>query len=584
MPARLYAFVPEEQNLSNAEREQLIEGLERELDECYEKRSGKTCLRIYLIENEIWHVSEINYEIRVKYQKYLRERYVDSTVRCYLCGIDSVKHHQIRENAKTLKGKWNAETHVDLTKDILFLPYHPNPVIAERYAYTSDISKLIWDFRVEGSDICKRQILEIVEDVMQQEIRLQECTYHLDGLKIVYEFCMREHIEDIRYVTQKQFDKIEKYAGTEYKIKCAKHAFRMCQKYIFCQAKNISWNSTVWYLERLYLEAYRINPSSPIKTFSFMDIEEKENRIYVQEYMKYCLGITHLALSVIRTELNRILKFVIWLEETTDINLRDVSENEIKQYFQTIDSNKAGSFNVIVTVIYQFYEYMQVKNLIKKVPFNHKYYLKKEILHHNNRTVDMEIFEKIIIHLKEIPEKPRLILLHSMLLGLRISEVCCLKGNAYYWQGRDAWIQVYQIKMKTYKRIPIPEVLYKIMKIYLEKHGIGSEDYVFQNKKGGAYPSGSFRYQMKKIFNENSNIFPEYDFRSHDFRHTIATMFYDDGVPLQSIRDYLGHDYEEMTQQYVDYMPKRISKANQELFEKEENSLASGIKRCKRGK
>jgi hypothetical protein len=29
---------------------------------------------------------------------------------------------------------------------------------------------------------------------------------------------------------------------------------------------------------------------------------------------------------------------------------------------------------------------------------------------------------------------------------------------------------------------------------------------------------------------------------------------------------------------------KRISKANQELFAKEENSLASGIKRCKRGK
>lgn len=198
---------------------------------------------------------------------------------------------------------------------------------------------------------------------------------------------MREQIEDIRYVTQKQFDRIEKYADTEYKIRCAKHAFRMCQKYIFCRAKNISWNSTVWYMERLYLETYRINPSSPIKTFFFMNIEKKENRIYVQEYMKYCLGITHLSLSVIRTELNRILKVVIWLEETTDINLRDVSENEIKQYFQTIDSNRAGSFNVIVTAIYQFYEYMQVKNLIKEVPFNYKYYLKKEILHHNNRTV-----------------------------------------------------------------------------------------------------------------------------------------------------------------------------------------------------
>lgn len=41
---------------------------------------------------------------------------------------------------------------------------------------------------------------------------------------------------------------------------------------------------------------------------------------------------------------------------------------------------------------------------------------------------------------------------------------------------------------------------------------------------------------------------------------------------------------DEDTQQYVDYMPKRISKANQEFFAKEGSSLASGIKRCKRGK
>jgi hypothetical protein len=31
-------------------------------------------------------------------------------------------------------------------------------------------------------------------------------------------------------------------------------------------------------------------------------------------------------------------------------------------------------------------------------------------------------------------------------------------------------------------------------------------------------------------------------------------------------------------------MPKKISAANQEFFKKGENSLASGIKKCKRGK
>ena len=113
----------------------------------------------------------------------------------------------------------------------------------------------------------------------------------------------------------------------------------------------------------------------------------------------------------------------------------------------------------------------------------------------------------------------------------------------------------------------------KIMKRYLEKYHIGSEDYVFQNKRGGAYQYGSFKWQMKELFNKRQDIFKGYDFKSHDFRHTIATLLYDDEVPLQSIRDYLGHTFEEMTMQYIDYMPRKIAKENDAYFEEEENSL-----------
>lgn len=367
MPARLYAFVPEEQDISNAEREELIKGLERELDEYYEQKCGKGSLETYLIQNEIWHLSEINYQVRAGYQKYLREYYVDSTVRNYLLGIDRVKLRLIIENAQTLKGKWNARNHPELLHDILFLRYHPNPAIAKRYEYTTDISKLVWDFRVKGSDICKQQILTVLEDIVQQKITMKECTRHLNGLKSVYEFCMQEQIEDLRYLTQKQFDKIENYVDTDYKKKCAKQELRACQEYIFCHAKNIAWDSTVWYMERLYLEEYRVNPSNPVKTISFMSIERTDNREFVQEYIKYCLGVTHLALSVIHTEFYRIQKFVVWLEETTEINLKQVSENEIKKYFQIIDYKEASYFNDIIIAIYQFYEYLQTKNIIKEV-------------------------------------------------------------------------------------------------------------------------------------------------------------------------------------------------------------------------
>ena len=54
---------------------------------------------------------------------------------------------------------------------------------------------------------------------------------------------------------------------------------------------------------------------------------------------------------------------------------------------------------------------------------------------------------------------------------------------------------------------------------------------------------------------------------------------HDSHVSLQSIRDYLGHTYEEMTRQYIDYMPQRIAKANDEFFEMQGSSLASWLKK-----
>ena len=53
-----------------------------------------------------------------------------------------------------------------------------------------------------------------------------------------------------------------------------------------------------------------------------------------------------------------------------------------------------------------------------------------------------------------------------------------LKGDAYYRQGEDAWIQVYQVKMKNYKRIPISDGLYKIMQVYIQRNNIQPDEYL----------------------------------------------------------------------------------------------------------
>ena len=84
---------------------------------------------------------------------------------------------------------------------------------------------------------------------------------------------------------------------------------------------------------------------------------------------------------------------------------------------------------------------------------------------------------------------------------------------------------------------------------------------------------------MLKACAENRIQNGDYIFQSHDYRHTVATMFYDNKVSIQSIRDYLGHTYEEMTRQYIDYMPQKIAEANEQYFSNPGNSLAACLKK-----
>ena len=63
---------------------------------------------------------------------------------------------------------------------------------------------------------------------------------------------------------------------------------------------------------------------------------------------------------------------------------------------------------------------------------------------------------------------------------------------------------------------------------------------------------------------------------------TIGTAAVGSGVSLQGVRGYLSHSYEEMTQQYLDYMPMKIARENEEFFRQPGYSLASCLKEGER--
>ena len=548
--------------------DELLRQLEAEIKECTEVRSPyANKVKKFMIANGIWHLNELDYFWRVKYEEFLKDEVKPVSCSTYIKAFDRMKQHTICGKAHLSgKKKYNRPAY---RNQILFLLYHPEPEIFKKFDNTVKKQDLLWNFSVQASETLKKQIFQILHHIIENVNDTWWRRMYLMALKQFYRYCVEMEFNTIEWLEQNQIDQFKKssYGQNIYR---EFDIVNYAQKVLFTEAEKIPWNANVWYMERIHLQEERINPSDPVDTISFLEIVNGENRKLAKQYVKYNLGLTDLSLSSIKQEFIYIRRFLVSLPP--DINVDSLSREQAERVLYQFGNReiKEKSYNRILDAIVHFFQFLKVRNYISEIPFQQEYYRKKEILQHHDRSVEKSVTAQIVSNLYRFPEQIRLIYLHLWTLGLRISEVCTLKGNAYYIWGKDTWIQVYQIKSRTYKRIPIPYALYRIMKVYLSRYQIRRDEYVFKNTRGGAFCGDTFIYNMKRYCKICGIGNGEYVFRSHDYRHGVATQFYDSEVPLQSIRDYLGHEYEEMTLQYVDYMPRRADNANEEFFKNTE--------------
>ena len=201
----------------------------------------------------------------------------------------------------------------------------------------------------------------------------------------------------------------------------------------------------MWYLERFSLQPERIDPSSPVISLSFVEVIHHRNRQLLKKYMKYGLGLTDLSLRYLQAEMIDIRNFLKEIPQ----DACDMTETDFRRYFQRLQEKRlaAETFNRKVMALQHFYGFLKAREYVGQIPFHGEYYLKKTLPLHHDRSVEEQVSDEILKKLYRFPEHLRLMYLHLWGIGLRISEVCSLKGDAYYIQGRDAWIQVYQVKI-----------------------------------------------------------------------------------------------------------------------------------------
>lgn len=555
-----------------------------EIEACLEAETQLTGnVKRFLIRQGIHHVREIDYRTRQEYEEMLLETKKPEHVMRYLKCFDRIKQYDIRQEMSDFSAK--VRKRLQYENQIIFLPYLPNQNLAMEFDKVQDKKELVWDFAQETSENLKRQVFMILtyilDNVKTDDPKDRRVRYLLP-LKWLYEFCVKEGIEDIERLETSQIQQFEQVvAGKVVNVKNSMQIVDNSRKILFLGAKEIHWYANVWYLEKFHFSPDRINPSNPVHKITFLEVTNLESRGLLQDYARYQVGVSGLTIANIRSKLGAIKKFLACFAE---VSVCRITQEQIDSYFKELqnDETQAETVNKKITEITEFYQYLESKGHIKQVPYVPAHYLQKTYPIHHDRSVEEAVYMEILQKLRYFPDKPRLIFLHLWAAGLRVSEVCTLKGNAYYWDGEDAWIKIYQIKMKADKMIPIPLMLYRLMQQYMEKNHIHAKDYVFQGQKG-AYRVGSFMKTFKYHCLQNQIANSEYVFKSHDYRHTLATRFYDDGVSLQTIRDYLGHLTEEMTKQYVDYLPTKVASANEEYFKKPGNDLAGSIQVKKRG-
>lgn len=577
MPAYLHIAEPQEIRQEEERRKQLRE----ELEKCtLVKGTFRNKIYRFLADSGIHHLTEIDYSLRKNFQAYAKQNFLKKQQNVMINAFDRIRQQAVWEEQKTLAGRQKYKLKYE--NALIFLKYLPDREIAEKYILVKNENIMVWDFRIPCSEKMKRQVFRAVCSISREKKDSWERNLALTGLKYLYQFCIQSEIPDIEMM---ELEEKEQFAETlqgltenEKKWKRMFNVLAWIQRHEFLSAKEIRWEANVWYLERLHISGERINQSNPPERLSFEEVRNKKNRELLKKYMRYLLAISNISASNIRTKNSYLRNYLKFLDEN-GLSLEEVKKEFFETYIKLLHQKdvEPRSFNAELLGITQFYNFLLVREEVERMPYQPNEYIQKSFAVHHDRSVEKDISIEIISKLKYFPEYLRLMYLHLWGIGLRASEICTLKGNAYEWDGRDAWIRVWQPKMRKYKRVPIPEMLYRLMEVYIKKYDIEAEDYLFPNSKGGAFRYGTFRKQMLRYCEENQINNGEYIFRSHDYRHNVATEFYDSGVPLSSVRDYHGHAYDEMTLQYVDHMPERVERAAETVFQNPENNLAAGL-------
>lgn len=119
--------------------------LRAELNVCTDvQASYRNKIEKFMAAEEIWHIADLDYPTRERYEKFLAGEVKPVSYAIYLKAFDRIKRLAINSQMKIMaKGQIVSPPYRNA---VLFLPYYPNPEIAKQFENSTRKKDLVWDF------------------------------------------------------------------------------------------------------------------------------------------------------------------------------------------------------------------------------------------------------------------------------------------------------------------------------------------------------------------------------------------------------------------------------------------------------
>lgn len=509
-------------------------------------------------------------------------------IKCYHCGS---KNYFLKENitrkdgtkAKVFRCK---QCHKEFRDNYKFKKKFSNQYVTEEYKKEHNVCPHC------GSDKYKKRGTSLRKDgTTAQRLECKSChknftqNYQINTLKLPLAGVICPKCSSTNCIKSGKANK-----RTQYRCKDCSRAFIL---------DNRSWGSaSQWLPEEITFEemydydvwdltvlGYQKNPShSDSTTANFAPIKQDWLKEASKRLIKFRSAT--LCLSTIESKLNCLRAFSRFLSQRyPNLLANELNRQIIEDYLVFLKEKKFSASTRIhrISALRDLLEYSATMNWVDvpKTPliFNQDFPVREKAL---PRYIPDDVLKQLDENLQYLPESIARMVIVVREVGMRISELCTLKFDCLRQDAQgEWWIEYKRFKSKDEHSVPIrAEVagIIQTQQAYIREH-LGEEfNYLFCTTNHSSYfekfgqtanqfpldyfepvpkiiRQGIFRGYLyllantKQIKGEDGQIFPLSQI--HQFRHTKGTELINNGVGIEYVKRYLGHNSFTMTLRYA---------------------------------